>query len=161
MRNPWVAADVVLPPRVPGCDLVVGAIVVRGGRVFVQRRTPQRTLFPGCWDLVGGHVGDGEAPFAALAREVEEETGWALTRILALVYTGLWTGDDGRDRQELDFVVTVAGDLDNPRLEAGKHDAWRWVGPGDLAVLDESRRDGDVLVRKAVTAALRWCYSSW
>lgn len=161
MPSPWIAADIVLPERIGGRELVVGALVVRDSRVFVQRRSPDRALFPGCWDLIGGHVGDGEDAFAALARETEEETGWILTRVLALVHTQLWTGDDRRDRQELDFVVVVGGDLDHPRLEAGKHDAWRWLGAGDLPLLDEGRRDGDVLVRKAVTAALRWCSASW
>jgi 8-oxo-dGTP pyrophosphatase MutT (NUDIX family) len=48
-------------------------------RVYVQRRTAERRLLPGIWDIVGGHVEAGETPEQALAREVEEETGWNRT----------------------------------------------------------------------------------
>jgi 8-oxo-dGTP diphosphatase len=35
--------------------------------------------FPNCWDLIGGHVEDGETPEEALVREVNEELGITLT----------------------------------------------------------------------------------
>ena len=44
-------------------------------RVYLQRRTADRRLLPGIWDIVGGHLEAGETPEQALAREVEEETG--------------------------------------------------------------------------------------
>ncbi|WP_084334674.1 NUDIX domain-containing protein [Bradyrhizobium arachidis] len=50
------------------------------GRIFVRKRTMSRRLFPGCRDLVGGQVDEGEDVFAALNREIEEETGWKLGR---------------------------------------------------------------------------------
>ena len=49
------------------------------GRVFVQRRSPDRRLFPNCWDVVGGHIEPGESVEDALRREVNEETGWQLS----------------------------------------------------------------------------------
>ena len=42
---------------VPDADQVwcVAAVVLDAqGRAFLQRRGPQRSLFPGCWDLVAG-----------------------------------------------------------------------------------------------------------
>lgn len=39
---------------------------------------------PGIWDIVGGHL-EEETPEEALAREVEEETGWRVREIVALV----------------------------------------------------------------------------
>ena len=156
MQSPSVAPGVVLPTQPPGCQRVAGALIVRAGRVFVHRRTAHRALFPGCWDIVGGHVDEGEDVLAALAREVTEETGWTLTHVRALVYTGMWTGSDERVRQELDFVVTVAGNLDQPRLEPGKHDAWRWLRADQLSLLVANRLEGDVLIRDAARAALQW-----
>ena len=48
---------------------VVGALILnRDGHVFVHRRSWQRRLFPGCWDIVGGHVEPGEDLLAALER---------------------------------------------------------------------------------------------
>jgi len=34
--------------------------------------------FPNCWDLIGGHVEEGETPEEALIREVKEELGITL-----------------------------------------------------------------------------------
>jgi 8-oxo-dGTP pyrophosphatase MutT (NUDIX family) len=63
-------------------QLVASALILDGlGRIFVQQRTPTRRLFPGCWDLVGGHVEENEDVISALRREIREETGWTLRTI--------------------------------------------------------------------------------
>src|SRR5689334_2043959 len=65
---------------------VVGALIMNPeGQVFVQQRTPHRNFLPGCWDIVGGHVEPGETLIAALAREIQEETGWQLQYVTRLV----------------------------------------------------------------------------
>jgi 8-oxo-dGTP pyrophosphatase MutT (NUDIX family) len=54
----------------------------------VHRRSWDRRTFPGCWDIVGGHVEAGEDLLTALNREVEEETGWQLSGSPQLAYVG-------------------------------------------------------------------------
>jgi RimJ/RimL family protein N-acetyltransferase len=134
---------------------VVGALIRDGQhRVFAQRRSPSRRLLPGIWDIVGGHVEPGETGEAALAREVEEETGWRLRHIEAVLADWHWEAD-GRVRHEVDYLVVVDGDLDAPRLEAGKHDAYAWVGLDDLELVMEGRTDGDRRLRDIVAKATR------
>ncbi|MFI7596540.1 NUDIX hydrolase [Actinoplanes sp. NPDC049681] len=124
---------------------VAGALVVDDdGRIFFQLRSPQRKLFPNTWDIVGGHVEPGETVIEALGREVFEETGWRLSAVLSVVGEYTWTGDDGLDRHETDFLVKADGDLSRPRLEEGKHTEFRWLGPDELAVLDQ----GDGMIRR-------------
>jgi len=130
-----------------------GALILDDdGRIFVQRRSPDRKLFPNCWDIVGGHVEPGESIDDTLLREVEEETGWRISVVLGPVGEFSYTGDDGQDRVEQDFLVRVDGNLDRPRLEQGKHTEWRWLSEPELDLLDEQRGPGDVLVREIVTA---------
>lgn len=106
----------------------VGALIRDGdNRVYLQRRSLQRRQLPGAWDVVGGHVRPGETPEAALAREVNEETGWQVRRIEAVIANWQWT-HDGVTQRELDYLIEVDGDLNSPRLEAGKHDEFCWVG---------------------------------
>ena len=122
--------------------MAVGALILDGaGRVFVHRRGWDRMLFPGCWDIVGGHVEPGEGMLDALAREVEEETGWRLVGTPVLAHVGEWEG-----RREFDFLVDVEGDLDNPRLEIPEHIDFRWVEPAELLVLDETGYVDDRLI---------------
>lgn len=53
----------------------VGALLMRGDDVLLGRRADDRAWLPGAWDVFGGHVRPGEAPEAALRRELEEELG--------------------------------------------------------------------------------------
>ncbi|MEV8377343.1 GNAT family N-acetyltransferase [Kribbella sp. NPDC056861] len=133
----------------------VGALIRdEQGRVYVHRRTAERRLLPGIWDIVGGHLEDGETPEQALAREVEEETGWRVREIVLAVTDWEWEYE-GRVRRELDYLITVDGDLTRPRLEEGKHDASAWVGPDDLELLMVNRTDGDRRLRDIVAYAVR------
>jgi 8-oxo-dGTP diphosphatase len=54
---------------------VVAALVRDGaGRILLSQRRADQSL-PLCWEFPGGKVEPGEAPEAALAREVREELG--------------------------------------------------------------------------------------
>jgi 8-oxo-dGTP pyrophosphatase MutT (NUDIX family) len=136
-----------------------GALIVDdAGRLFVQRRSPERRLFPDCWDIVGGHLEPGEEVTEALRREVTEETGWTVSRVLGLVGEYRYTADDGLTRVETHFLVRVDGDLSRPRLEEGKHTEFRWLAEQDVELLDEHRDVNDGLIRRMVEngfAALR------
>lgn len=62
------------PAPVPAVEVAIGLIRDPGGRVLVTRRTQGRHL-AGLWEFPGGKVAAGEAPAAALARELHEELG--------------------------------------------------------------------------------------
>lgn len=129
----------------------VGALVVDDdGRIFVQRRSPDRRLFPNSWDIVGGHIEPGESLETALARELAEETGWTLFQILGTVGEYSYTGDDGLPRVETDFLVRVEGDLGRPRLEVGKHSDPTWLTESETALLDDPPSACEVPVRRIV-----------
>jgi 8-oxo-dGTP diphosphatase len=128
-------------------------------RLFLHRRAPSRRLFPNAWDIVGGHVEPGERVEDALRREVHEETGWHVARILDRLPAVTWRGNDGRQRLEYDFVVAVDGDLDAPRLEVGKHTEQRWVTVDELDLLLENRTVDEDLIRwvaSVADAVRRW-----
>lgn len=54
---------------------VACAFLLRDDHVLLGRRMPQRRSYPGCWDVLGGHLEAGETPEQALIREVQEEAG--------------------------------------------------------------------------------------
>ncbi|MBX9390529.1 NUDIX domain-containing protein [Streptomonospora nanhaiensis] len=150
-----VAEGIAFPDTGDGRTWVVGAVVTDGrGRVFVQRRSPDRRLFPGCWDLVGGHVEPGETMAEAMRREIAEETGWRLAGVLAELHRLVWTPDDGVPRHEVDYLVSVDGDLAAPRLEPGKHTEAAWITEDDLDLLHDARDPGDTFVADVAALGL-------
>jgi mutator protein MutT len=54
---------------------VVGGVLVRGDDVLLERRAATARCYADQWDTPGGHVEAGEAPDAAIVRELEEELG--------------------------------------------------------------------------------------
>ncbi|WP_332328056.1 NUDIX hydrolase [Streptomyces sp. WMMC897] len=151
-----VEAGVVLPEPAPGEVWTVGAVVVNGrGEAFAQRRSADRPLFPGCWDVVGGHVEPGETLVDALAREVREETGWRLTRLRRLLRVDTWEGDDGRGvRHEADYLVEVAGEPSAPAQRPAEHSGHRWFAPANLPELLASGHPVDAYVHGLLALAL-------
>jgi len=111
----------------PGAGLVVGAALVRHGRVLAARRAyPARAR--GRWELPGGKVEAGEEPAAALAREVEEELGCRIRVIRTL------SGEQAvSDRLVLRVLL---GEVVDGEPVPHEHDALRWLGPEELDGVD-------------------------
>ena len=102
------------------------AALVRDRTLLLGHRHPARRRYPDCWDLVGGHVEDGESPEQAVRRECREEIAVELSQLqrvdLALTDPGLVAHA---------FVVT--GWVGSPRNVApDEQDALGWFGAGDL-----------------------------
>lgn len=138
-----------------GAQPVVGALIHDElGRAFIHRRGYDRELLPGCWDIVGGHVEQGEHLREALDREVREETGWEVAHEPVLAHVADWEFD-GHCCREFDFLVRVRGDLSRPVIERPKHVEFRWVREEELDILRENRRVDGGLVEHLVRLALR------
>ncbi len=102
---------------------VVGAALVRNGRVLASRRTEPAHL-AGLWEFPGGKVEPGESDVAALERELREE-------LLVDVAVGERLGGDlpiGETAVLRVYLCVL------PRGEPAlvDHDEHRWLGPDEL-----------------------------
>jgi 8-oxo-dGTP diphosphatase len=113
---------------VPGTrQVVVGAAIVRGGRVLASRRTAPVEV-AGRWELPGGKVEPGEAPEAALVREVREELG---CDIAVTSWLPVETPVGERYVLRVALSALVAGEPDPV-----EHDAVRWLAADELDDVD-------------------------
>ena len=106
---------------------VVGAAIVRGGRVLAARRTAPPEA-AGRWELPGGKVEVGESPEQALVREIAEELG-------CTVAVESWL--DGAVPVGTAHVLTVAvARLVDGEPEPTEHDEVRWLSGDQLDSVD-------------------------
>ena len=101
--------------------VVVGAAIVRAGRVLAARRSAPAAVAGG-WEFPGGKVEPGESETDALVRECREELGVEI-RVGALL------GTVAQDS----FVLRVyrAALLAGEPLPLQDHDELRWLAAGE------------------------------
>lgn len=97
-------------------------------RLYLQKRSSRKDLFPGRWDTaVGGHVKYGESIFEALSREAAEELS---LEEFNPIYLGTYTWESKRERELVNIFAAVGTyDLhpDPDEVEDGK-----WWGTEEL-----------------------------
>jgi 8-oxo-dGTP diphosphatase len=133
--------------------LVVGAAILRGGRMLAARRTRPAAAV-GRWELPGGKVEPGEDPTAALVREIDEELG-------CVVEVDSWLPGQTRISDDLVLRIAVAA-LVSGTPEPREHDAVRWLGSGELDDVDwlDSDRPFLASLRALLVAdAARWAHA--
>ncbi len=107
---------------------VVAAVLVRGDRVLLCHRHPERKWYPNVWDLPGGHVERGEPRLDALVRELREELGVEVdvndaVRVLRHA-----------PNRDLDIEVWAVGAWSGDVVNAApeEHDTLRWFALDEL-----------------------------
>ncbi|MGY3127298.1 8-oxo-dGTP diphosphatase [Agrococcus sp. UYP33] len=112
---------------------VVGAVIVRDGEILCAQRGPG--TLAGMWEFPGGKVELGEAPQAALQREIDEE-------LECEVHVGAHVATT---THEYDFgVVTLTTyycDLLSGEPVLTEHAEVRWLAPADLSSLEWAPAD--------------------
>lgn len=98
---------------------VVGAALVRAGRVLAARRTAATSRPASGWEFPGGKVEPGESDEAAVVRELREELG------CVVAVTG-WLAGDSEVRPGLVLRVALARLVEGEPMPS-EHDVLWWV----------------------------------
>ena len=128
-----------MPSRTP---IPVVAAVIEDGRgcVLVAQRPAHKHLALK-WEFPGGKVDAGEAPEAALLRELREELGVETQIVRPLPR---FTHDYGNVLiAMIPFICRLAPDSAPPHPH--EHVALRWVRPAELATLDLAAADWPIV----------------
>lgn len=125
---------------------VVGAAICQGDVCLVAQRGPSMRL-AGSWEFPGGKVEAGEAPRAALAREVQEELGLTVSVGELL---GTAEAPAGEQRVRLDVYACA---IEGGALELREHSLAEWATADELSSF--AWADADVPIVPSVAAFLR------
>jgi 8-oxo-dGTP diphosphatase len=106
---------------------VVGAALVRDGRVLAARRTAPAEA-AGRWEFPGGKVEAGETPEEALVREVAEELG-------VTIKVRRWLAGSAPIGTAYELTVAVA-EVVRGEPTPVEHDLVRWLTADDLHGVD-------------------------
>ena len=126
-------------------QVVVGAAILRDGRVLAARRTAPASA-AGRWEFPGGKVEPGETDTECLVREVDEELGVHIAVDRWLV---------GEQPVGEAYLLRVAlATLVHGEPAPTEHDRLRWLGADELGDVDWLEADrpflaelGDLLPR--------------
>ncbi len=66
------------------------AFVLKDGKILIIKRKDV-DIFSGMWDVPGGKIESEDTLSGAIAREIKEETGLKLTKILLILSTSKFT----------------------------------------------------------------------
>ncbi len=159
MLNSEVFREIEAKAKADGRVLVPDCLIANDeGKIFVQKRSPDRRMFPGMWEIPGGHVDGDETIEETIQREIKEELNLDVTDILAYLGTDDYDlppqaqkqGDNPLKRS-VQFLVTAVG---QPVLEVGKVTECRWIGVDELDILLANRLTGDDYTYRVVKKAL-------
>ena len=118
MQDPSSASD----PHSVDC---AGALILRGGRILLGLRAPDRDTYPDVWDVFGGHVEGRETVEQALVRELGEELDITPTRFQLVAR--FWEPDPLKNGRRICHFFKVTSWLGpGPRLCGAEHTEIRW-----------------------------------
>ena len=100
---------------------VAAAVIERADGSFLLARRPHGKVYAGYWEFPGGKIEAGEAPAAALARELHEELGIDVSRAYPWI-TRVYTYPHGTVRLQF-FRITSFRNQPHPR--EGQAIAWQ------------------------------------
>ncbi|KAF2275595.1 uncharacterized protein EI97DRAFT_419900 [Westerdykella ornata] len=123
--------------------LVSGAVIFnREGKMLLVQRAKEEKAFPNFWEIPGGKVDDtDETILHAVVREVKEETGLQVTRIVRKVAEFGWD-EPSQAWWKLIFEVQVES-LDNVVLDPIEHQAY--VFATEQEIVEEQVAGGPAL----------------
>ncbi|WP_028535182.1 NUDIX domain-containing protein [Paludibacterium yongneupense] len=108
-------------------EVVAGVLLAGDGRFLLGSR-PAGKPYAGYWEFPGGKIEAGETPLAALARELDEEMGIAVTEATPWLTR---RHDYEHARVNLRFF-RVSGWRGEFEAREGQRFAWQWPGRVDV-----------------------------
>lgn len=120
-------------------NIVVVGFIVRNGKIFIAKRAPTKTAFPGQYELVGGHLDPGETLEEGLRREIEEELKVSVS-VDTLVDAFTYTSEEVF-KVELCYLCYLDGPTMEPVLNPADHSESLWITEEEISKSGKDDRE--------------------
>jgi len=107
---------------------VVGAVIVINSRVLLLQR-PKDDFMGGIYELPSGKVENGESLVMVLHREVKEETGLNILKIILYIGHFDYKSKSNKKTRQFNFAVIVS---DPSEIKLTEHDNYIWSKAEEL-----------------------------
>lgn len=121
------------------------------GRFLVQKRSEDKDVLPGIWDITGGAAKAGEDGRQAALRETYEEIGVSLSPDQLQLAARL---KRKRSFVELWFAKTAVR-LQECVLQAGEVDEVKLISPKEMIALIEKAKHRDAIYKRTAIDAIK------
>jgi 8-oxo-dGTP diphosphatase len=106
----------------------VGGVILKEGKILFLRR-PVGEFMPGIYELPSGKVDKGEALDDALRREVLEETGLKVKKIVEYIWSFDYLVKSRLRVRQFNFLIRVEESFD---VKLSEHDDYKWISKEEL-----------------------------
>jgi 8-oxo-dGTP diphosphatase len=137
----------------PGRFMVVVAAVledVATGHILMLKRSATADFAAGVWEDLSGRMQQGEAPEAALRREIREEVGIEDVEVVMPIRVYHFFRGERRPEHEVVGIAYWCRTKQTHVTLSEEHTAYRWVAPGEAVDLA-----GSADIRSSIEAFVR------
>ena len=128
-------------------NIVVVALLERGGKVFIAKRAATKLTWPNRYELIGGHVDPGETLEAALIREIDEEIH--VTVDVDRIIDAFTFESENNFKVEICYLCHLPSNQE-PRLNSVDHSEAKWINKSEISLFEKEDQETEVL-RKLFT----------
>jgi 8-oxo-dGTP diphosphatase len=127
--------------------LSTGVAILANHKILMVRRA-KGDFLAGNFELPGGGIDDGETIVGGATREIKEETGLTISKIITLFKGFDYSTDKKPKTRQINFIVEV--EPGKIMLDPKEHDAFVWVNENNIGGIKMSEN-----MRRCVVDALR------
>jgi 8-oxo-dGTP diphosphatase len=123
-------------------NIVVCGLIHRNGKIFVARRAAVKAVFPGRFELPGGHVELGESLKDALKRELNEELQVRVD--VGQIVDAFTYGGKDEQKCQVVYLCRIVGDGE-PVLNPADHSEALWLSENEADKFGENGEETAIL----------------
>lgn len=94
-------------------------------KILLTRRSFNSSFLPGCYEIPGGHIDEGEEILDGLKREIREELNLSIK--IGKLFDSFTYQNKGKEIIEYIYLATPASSLNDIKIQEDEVDSYLWI----------------------------------